>query len=249
MKKLFVLFGLLSVATYAHANEQIYVIHTYGDPAIVDIAQDELNRGGGGTARMYQDKLIIKARPEDYARVATLVSQVDTAPVPLTVSLTLNVQTTQSEQSGHLNVGISRRVWVNGQYQNTQSNSNSTQSYTARTLSGSDVGISTSTLVGLANWQSYQRHGRVWANFGTSWVALTDGFRATPTVLPNGQIRLSIRQSARTGTLATQNLSSDIMLVRGQWTKIGDLRTDTTTNSSYGHQSYQQVMPIWVRVD
>lgn len=247
MKK-FLFIALLSLSTLTHAQpQQIYVIHTYGDPAILDIVQDEL--GSRGVARLYQDRLIIKASPEDYAKVSALVSQIDVAPTSLRLSLALNNQTTQSNQGGQLNVGISRQVWINGQYHNTQSQSASTQNYTVSTLSGSPVSIGQSTLMGLANWQTHQRHGRVWANFGTTWVALNDGFSAKATALPNGQIRINISQSARTGELQTQNLSSDIMVSRGQWTKIGDLRTDSTTNGNYGMSRHTQVMPIWVKVD
>lgn len=242
------LIALFSLSMLTHAQDQkIYVIHTHGDPAILDIVQDEL--GDRGVARLYQDRLIIKATPDDYARVSALVSQIDVAPTPLRLSLALNNQTTQSNQGGQLNVGISRQVWINGQYHNTQSQSTSSQNYTVSTLSGSPVSIGQSTLVGLANWQTYQRQGRVWASFGTTWVALKDGFSAKATTMPNGQIRINISQSARTGELQTQNLSSDIIVSRGQWTKIGDLRTDSTTNGNYGMSRHTQVVPIWVKVD
>lgn len=245
-KSLFISLFFLSTLTHAY-DQQIYVIHTYGNPALLDIVQDEL--GSRGVARLYQDRLIIKATPDDYARISALVSQIDVAPESLRVSLALNNQTTQSHQGGHVNVGISRQVWINGQYHNTQTQSTSTQNYTVSTLSGSPVSIGQSTLLGLANWQTHQRHGRVWANFGTTWVVLNDGFSAKATTAPNGQIRLNISQSARTGGLQTQSLSSDIMVSRGQWTKIGDLRTDNTTNGNYGTSRYTQTMPIWIKVD
>ncbi|WP_157073884.1 hypothetical protein [Moraxella oblonga] len=247
MKKSF-LIVLLSLSVLTHAQDQkIYVIHTYGDPAILDIVQDEL--GDRGVARLYQDRLIIKSTYDDYMRVSALVNQIDVAPQPLTVSLALDNKTTQSNQGGYVNVGISRQVWVNGQYHNAQSQSASTQNYTVSTLSGSPVSIGQSTLMGLANWQTYQRYGRLWANFGTTWVALNDGFSAKATIMPNGQIRINVSQSTRTGDLQTQNLSSDIMVSRGQWVKIGELRTDNATTGSYGTRQYTQTMPIWIRVD
>lgn len=244
MKKLLIIFTLL--ATVAHANTQLYVIDTYGDPALLDIVQDEL--GNRGTARLYQNKLIIKATPTDYERVSALVRQIDVAPTPLHISLALNNQTNQSSQGGHVNVGISRQVWINGAYHNTQSQNTSNQHYTVQTLSGSPVSISQSTLIGLTNWQTHQRYGRVWVNFGTSWVALTDGFSAKATVSPNGQIRLHLSQSARTGSLDTQQLSTDIMLHRGQWTKIGEIRTDSTDSTQGMTKRHAQTMPIWVKI-
>lgn len=49
MKKSLIILSFL--ATLAHANIQMYVIHTHGDPALLDIVQDEL--GNRGTARLY----------------------------------------------------------------------------------------------------------------------------------------------------------------------------------------------------
>lgn len=242
------LFFLLFLTTLTHAqSHKIYVIHTHGDPTIVDIVADEL--GDRGTVRWYQDRLIVKATPADYERVSALVSQIDVAPTPLRLSLSLHNQTSQSDRGGHVNVGISQQIWMNGRYHNTQSQSTSTQHYTVSTLSGSPVAIGQSTLIGLANWQTHQRYGTIWANFGTTWVALNDGFSAEATTTPNGQIRLSIHQSARTNTLQTQQLSSDLILPRGQWTKIGDIRTDSTTASTYGTRQSTQAMPIWVKID
>lgn len=255
MIKRFILLLVLGMGV-AHANEQIYVVHTYGDPALIDVVQAELNRGGGGVVSMYQDKLIIKAAPKDYARVSALISQIDTAPVPLMISVATDSQTRQSHQGGSVSVGISRQVWVNGRYQNDQSATNRQSVYTARTLSGSPVSIGSSTLVGLTSVQTLKRGQTVWVNFGTSWVNLTDGFSAVAKVLPNGQIGLTLSQSSvgatRSGNLGNQYLNSTTTIARGQWVQIGQIRIDdsqTHSGFSFGKSSYSQVMPIWIRVD
>ncbi len=255
MIKRCVLMWVLGIGT-AHASEQIYVVHTYGDPALVDVVQKELNRGGGGVVSMYQDKLIIKTTPKDYARVSTLISQIDTAPAPLTVSLATDSQTVQSHQGGSVSVGISRQVWINGRYQNDQSTTNRQSVYTARTLSGSPVSIGSSTLVGLTSAQTLRRGQTVWVNFGTSWLSLNDGFSAVAKVLPNGQIGLTLSQASvgtdSLGGLGNQYLNSTTTIARGQWVQIGQMRIDDSqarSGFSFGKSSYSQVMPIWVRVD
>ncbi len=255
MKRLFFV-ALFGSATLAYANQQIYVVHTYGDPALVPIVQDELNRGSGGTVTMYQDRLVIKATPKDYARVSALIAQIDTAPTPLVLSVATDNQSVQSDRGGSVSVGISRQIWVNGRYQNSQSTSSAQSIYTARTLSGSPVSIGTNTLVGLTQTQVLRRGHVVWVNFGTSWVSLTDGFSATAKVLPNGQVGLTLSQSSvgntRLGTLGNQYLNSSVTVPRGQWVQVGQLRIDDSQDRSgfsFGQSSYSQVMPIWVKVD
>lgn len=248
MKRLIAL-TLLTYAT-AHAQET-YVIHTYGDPAIAQLAQDELNRGGGGTALMYQDKLIIKASPADYARVSALVRQVDTAPAPLTVSVATTHQIHEYHKGGQVSVGISQKVWVNGRYQNDSHTTRTNSTYTARTLSGSQVGIGSGTLLGLTNWQTHRQGGRYWLNIGTSWVSLSDGFVATPRLLPNNQIQLTLTQNTHHN--AQQNtLNTTLTIPKGQWVQIGELAQDsqsTQSGFSFGKSGYREQLPIWVRVD
>ncbi|MDO4896251.1 MAG: hypothetical protein Q3971_02710 [Moraxella sp.] len=239
--------ALALITGLAHAQE-IYVIHTYGDPAIVQIAQDELNRGRGGTASMYQDKLIIKAHPADYARVSALVRQVDTAPAPLTVSVAVAHQLYEHTHGGQVNVGISHRVWVNGRYQNDTRTSQTNSVYTARTLSGSPVSIGSNTLIGLTSWQSHRQGGRYWVNFGTTWMALSDGFSATAKALPNGQISLNLHQS----TTHQHTLNTTLTLPKGQWVKVGEIAKDaqgTRSGFGFGQSSTREQVPIWVRVD
>lgn len=241
-------YAWLGVGMFIHAQalhaQDIYVIHTYGDSAIVQLAQDELNRGGGGTASMYQDKLIIKASPADYARVANLVRQVDTAPAPLSISVALSYDATRHDRGGQVGVHISDRAWVNGRYQNDRHHTTSQSIYTARTLSGHPVSISTNTLLGLTHWSSHARYGRYWVNFGTTWVNLSDGFSATAKVLPNQQISLSLHQNSPQNTLATT-----LNLARGQWTQVGSIAKDSQSQSGFGQNTQREYLPIWVKVD
>lgn len=249
VRTLWVLMAVLStISTYA---QQTYVIHTYGDPDIVRVAQDELNRGGGGTAVMYQDKLIIQAHPDDYARVSKLVQQIDSAPAPLTISVAVSHHIHEHQHGGQINVGISQKVWVNGRYQNDTRTTSTVSTYTARTLSGAQVGIGSSTLIGLSTWQAHQTGARFWVNFGTSWVSLSDGFYATPKLMPNGQILLNISQHNH-HQHQQYALNTAITLPKGQWVKIGEMAKNsqnTQAGFGFGGGYAHERLPIWVRVD
>lgn len=251
---IFVMGALLPI-TVAHAQPyQTYVIHTHGNPALVQIVQNELSPtygGHGGTATLYQDRLIIRATPADYARILPLIQQIDTAPTALTLSVSTSNHLTNSSSGGYINGGIVRQgVWINGEYQSTASQSTTNTHYSVRTLSDSPATISTNTLIGLTSHQIRQNRHRLWVNFGTSWITLTDGFSATPRLLPNGQISLSINaSSASTHTLTNSGTTTTVTLSRGQWTKIGEIRSNNQYADNYGQNSYSQTMPIWVKVD
>lgn len=251
MKRL--LLAILALPTLVYANYQTYVLHTYGDPALANVVQNELNARSGGHATMYQDQLIIRATPTDYQAVLAIIQRIDTAPTPLTMNVMVGNHVQQTTTANQINAGIHRSVWINGHYQNSNHSSQGTSQYTARTSSGTPVSISQSTLVGLITPQIHHRQGQLWLSTGTTWINLSDGFYATPRLLPNGQISLQLHQSHhRAGTLHTQILDTTLTLSRGQWAKVGDLRTDnvqTTTHQGYAHTSTQQFTPIWIKID
>lgn len=239
--------------THANSAYRTYVIHTHGDPSLVQVVQNELSPaygGSGGLATLYQDQLIIKATPSDYARILPLIKQLDVAPIPLTVFVSTQNQTSQHQSGGYIQGGmIHQSVWINGQYQNTSSQSSANNQYSIRTQSGSPAKISTDTLLGLTTYRLHQNRHQLWVNFGTSWVTLSDGFSATPRLLPNGQISLDIDVATRQSSSGTHRANTSITLYRGQWSKIGEIRTNTQSTTSYQNSSYQQTIPIWVKVE
>ncbi len=248
---------LLNVSSL-HAKQnsyQTYVIHTHGNPNLVQVVQNELSPaygGSGGTVTLYQDQLIIRATPADHARILPLIRQLDVAPTPLTISVTLNNQQAGQQSGGYIYGGvINRGVWINGQYHNTQSQSTSDVHYTARTQSGATVKIGTSTLLGLTTSRIHHNKHRAWISFGTSWVSLSDGFSATPRVLPSGQISLDINTTNhQSGQIPdTSSMNTSVTLSRGQWTKIGEIRTENQSSNNYIQQSSTQILPIWVKVE
>lgn len=227
---------------------ETYVIHTYGDPSLAQIAQAELNRGGGGIVYWYQDKLIIQASPADYARVSALVHKIDSAPTPLVVSVAIAHHMSGQHTGAQVNVGVSQRVWVNGRYQHSSSQHQSTNIYSAQTLSGSQVSLSSSTLLGLISANSHQYGSHHIISFGTTWLRLSDGFSATPKLLPNGQIMLTLDAKGDNG----QRLSTSINLAKGAWTKVGTIAKTNTSRHvgfEFGQTNLQEQTPIWVKVD
>ena len=111
------------------------------------------------------------------------------------MSVATTHQINEHHHGGQINVGISHHVWANDYYQNDTRNTQANSTYTAGTFSGSQVGITSVTLVGLMNWQTYQQGAYYWVNFGTSWINLSDGLNANPHLLPNGQISLTLNQN------------------------------------------------------
>lgn len=246
-------FGLFSVVIHAKTPYQTYVIHTHGDPSLVAVVQNELSPaygGSGGSATLYQDRLIIRATPADYARILPLIQQIDSAPTPLIVSVALNNQLNHHQSGGYINGGIiHQEIWINGQYRNNTSQHTTNAHYSVRTQSGSPVRISTDTLLGLTTYRSYHQ-GRTWVNFGTTWVTLQDGFSAIPQLLPNGQIRLNIStKTTHQNSLAGSGIDTAITIPRGQWVQIGEIRRDSQDTTNYEQNSQQQTMPVWIKVD
>ena len=240
--------AMLGSASAATNQHQVYVVHTYGNPALASVVQAELNARSGGSATMHQDRLIIRATPSDYAHVSALISQIDTAPEALTVSVATAPSVHYSSHHNQVNVGIQSGVWINGRYQNQSISSHGNHAYSVHTLSGHDVSISQSTLVGLMTANTYQHGRHMWLNIGTTWLTLSDGFKATPRLLPSGQVAIRLHQSSRQG----QQLDTTITAPRGQWVKVGEMSmTDQQTHahSGYHHRQISQNMPVWIRVD
>ena len=244
--------AMLSLSAISHADTpsgyNTYVIHTYGDPNLAHVVQAELAMRSGGTATMYQDRLIIQATPSDYAHVTRLVSQIDRAPESLTLSLATAPSVEALETHNQVNVGIQSGLWVNGRYQSQHNSTNASHAYRVRTLSGRDASIGQSTLVGLLTRHHHQLGSGLRLYIDTTWLTLTDGFKATPRLLPNGQVLIRLHQSSRQG----QHLDTTITVTRGQWVKVGDLSMSdqhTQVQAGYRRSQRQVSLPVWIRID
>lgn len=231
--------NLLMVSTvFAH---QSYVVPTYSNGAIVPVLQAELNQGDGGQVSYYQGKLIIHATVKDYARIQSLLAQIDTAPSPIVLSVFVGENVADQSQSANIGIGIDSRVRVGGSV-SYQSHASQTQNhYQVRGTMGLPMSIGKSTLLQLSGLGVVSFFGGVQFRFvNTSWATLSDGFSATAMPLPDGQLQLVLTQSYK-----GQHLATTLTAQAGEWVKIGEI---SQSNYSNGGQSFL-VMPIWVKVD
>ncbi len=255
------------VASSSFANYQTYVIHTYGNPNLPNVIAGELT--DGGTAQMYQDQLILRATTNEYAKVSRLLERIDTAPTSLNLSLKIGQYSSQDASYNQVNLGgvisSNSRVWVNGRWQNTSQSTDNTSIYRVQGLSGAPMKITSNTLVNLmsvnhAYYGGWGRQGLLVRFVNNQWVTLSDGFYATATILPNGQVSIALSQyNTQTGTSYApsslpnqQNLITQLVVARNQWVQIGDIQTSGSTshqqNGAYTAQT-QSSLPIWIRVD
>lgn len=240
-----ILAGLCFFCTAVHAYST-YVLTTYGDAAaLATVAQAQLTDGGSVTP--YQNQLIIHASPSDYARIQSLLTQIDTPATPLTLSLKVGQNTHAQHQGGQLNVGIRQGVWLNGNYHSHSTHRQDSTLYQVRGLTGRPMTISQSTLIGLSTYPSHS----LWQIRlpSTHWVSLTGGIHATPYLLPDGQIRLTISQSHAQGTRQQQQLSSELITKKGQWVQIGSIRQSQHSTSYASSTAQLSELPIWLKVD
>lgn len=253
------------VASSSFANYQTYVIHTYGNPNLPNVIAGELT--DGGTAQMYQDQLILRATPNEYAKVSRLLQQIDTVPTSLTVSVKIGHHNSQDSSYNQINLGgtisSSSRVWIDGRWQNTSQSSEGASVYRVQGLSGAPMKITSNTLSNLmsvnhAYYGGWGGQGLLVRFVNSQWLTLTDGFYATATVLPNGQVGVALSQYSTQGTSSAwqgfnqQNLATQLVVARNQWVQIGDVQVSNNTshyqNGAYNAQA-QSSLPIWIRVD
>lgn len=239
------------------ANYQTYVIHTYGGGALLPAVRQQLDSSPtGGTASVYQDKLILRTTAANYQAVQQLLSQIDREPQALTVAVRVgNSSSTQGsiQQSRVIitNRGLQGSGMINQHHSQQQGNS----LYQVQTLSGSAASISTGTLHSLA--QTYQATRYSTYNRPVGQIVIqqqvlrptTQGISVTPRLLPNEQVEVQLTQVEEALTNANasygqdgytglrvqgQTLNSTIVVPRGQWVTIGQI----TQNSQSQHSNY-----------
>lgn len=189
--------AMLWVAPSAFAAQpmQTYVIDSFGGESLVSVIRPILAKGGSISS--YQDRLIIRTTPANYAEVQQLLLQVDTTPRQL--KLSLRVQENSSYQNRGVDVGdvvITRNrggKWgvgadVDVDYQNGTRSASST--YSVNALSGYQANIDSGTLLSLT--RSYI--GRYGAVSNISLVPVTQGMSIVPRQLPDGRVQLDVAQ-------------------------------------------------------
>ena len=189
------------------ATYQTYVIHTYGGDALLPAVRQQLsNSRDGGSATIYQDKLVLQTTTANYAAVQQLLKQIDGQPQALSVAVRVgNNSSTQGYiQQGRViitNQGI-QGTGVISQSNNQQQNNSH---YQVQTLSGSAASISTSTLYSLMQTyqaNSYPTYSRSLGSRPAGQIIIqqqillpsTQGISVTPRLLPNGQVEVQLNQ-------------------------------------------------------
>jgi len=251
---------LASLSIMSHANT--YVVDTFGGAALQPIVQNQLNQlPNGGNVMVYQERLVINTTPQNYAKVRELIRQIDRMPQMLTVSVRVGENSSNYENTGYGNIGvINNQVYLNGRWQNNQSQTIGNQLYQVQTLSGKPASIG---LEQFLPTQAVIVHGRRQGYYPHVFIANTllsanQGIIVTPTALSNGQIQVQIAQANdKFGSLAFgngnrqtvvngQNFSSTITVNPNQWTTIGYVNNAGRTSSTYADYNQNMQTPIQI---
>lgn len=267
--------AVLPIAVQAN-NIQTYVIDTYGGEALLTPVRQQLNStADGGTASVYQDKLILRTTPRNYQMIQQLLTQIDRQPQALTVAV--RVGSTQNSQSsirqGQVfitNRGVQGSGIINQRSGQQQSNN----LYQVQTLSGSAASISTGTLYSLTQtyntniYSSDTRSSRQIIIQNQVLLPTSRGIVVTPRLLPNGQVEVTLSQVEETlannrvaqsqssyrqhsygnNMINSQRLNSTLIVPRGQWVTIGQI-SQTLISSGNRTTSSNNSVPIalWVQ--
>lgn len=195
-------------AATSQNSYQTYVIHTYGGDTLLPAVRQQLGASrDGGTVTTYQDKLVLNTTATNYQAVQQLLTQIDTQPQALTVSVRVG---DNSSSQGNIRQGrviISNRGIQGAGIINKSNNQQQNSSlYQVQTLSGSAASISTGTLWSLTQTYHanvYPSQKRPSYNRPSGQVIIqqqillptTQGIQVVPRLLPNGQVEVKLSQA------------------------------------------------------
>ena len=254
----FAIYAKAQSASYQNSY-QTYVIHTYGGAALLPAVRQQLNStSDGGSASIYQDKLILKTTAANYQSVQQLLGQIDNQPQALTVAVRVgNSSDVQSNiQQGRVIIS-DRGIQGTGVINQSNTSQQGNNLYQVQTLSGSGASISTGTLYSLTqnypangypvnSYPSYNRPAGQIIIQHHILLPTMQGIQVIPRLLADGQVKVHLSQveeklvSANTrynqnSAIQGQRLNSTIIVSRGQWVTIGQVSQNSQTqNSSYG---------------
>lgn len=249
------LFPVLAIA-------ETYVVPTIGGSELVPIVQAQLNQlPNGGNVSEYQNKLIISTTPANYRAVQSVIRQIDQVPQTLTVAVRVGENSSSYENTRYGNIGvINNRVFVNGQWQNSQRQTLGNQLYQVQTLSGKPASIGLEQIIASPTVivNGYRRgysQNRPQVVIGNTLMSANQGISVIPTKLANGQIQVQIAQSNdrfgsynRQMVVNGQNLITSVTLYPNQWTTIGYVNNASQSSGSYGGYSQNLQTPIQMMV-
>lgn len=256
MRKLLFMMVFSCVASVSHANT--YVVDTLGGSALQPIVQHQLNQlPNGGNVMVYQERLIINTTPANYAKISQFIRQIDQLPQTLTVAVRVGDNSSNYQNTAYGNIGvINSQVYVNGQWQNSQSQTTGNQLYQVQTLSGKPASIGLEQILQMPTIivNGYRR-AYPQVVIGNTLLSANQGINVIPTALSNGQIQVQIAQSNgsfgrfNNQTIVNgQNFASTITVNPNQWTTIGYVDNKSQTNGTYGGYSQNLQTPIQIMV-
>lgn len=255
-KKLVTMGVFLGSANFGFA--QTYVVPTLGGSELVPIIQQQLNQlPNGGSVSEYQGKLIITTTPQNYQAIQSVIRQIDQLPQSLTVSVRVGETGSNYQNTGYGQIGvINRQVYVNGQWQNSQSQTTGNQLYQVQTVSGKPASIGLEQILAIPTVIiNGRRNNFPHVVIGNTLLSANQGISVLPTALPNGKIQVQISQAnERFGNVNRQigvngqTLSTSLTVNPNQWTTIGYVSNNSQTSGNYGNQSQNSQTPIQIMV-
>lgn len=248
--------AVLPIAVQANSI-QTYVIDTYGGEALLTPVRQQLNStADGGTASVYQDKLILRTTSRNYQMIQQLLVQIDRQPQALTVAVRVgNIQDSQSSTRQGQVIITNRGIQGSGIINQRSSQQQSNNLYQVQTLSGSAASISTGTLYSLYNtniYSSYTRPSRQIIIQNQVLLPTSRGIAVLPRLLSNGQVEVTLSQVEETlakngvaqpqspyrqhsygnSMVDAQRLNSTFIVPRGQWVTIGQISQTSISSGS-----------------
>ena len=239
------------------AHSETYVIHTNGGAALQPVVQSQLNQlPQGGRVMVYQDQLILNTTPANYRTISQFIRQIDHVPESVTVAVRVGENNSNYQNTGYGNIGIiNRRVYVNGHWQNVQSQTTGNYVYQIQTLSGqsASIGLSQIMPVNTINTRYGYGYPQVW--IGQTLLNANQGIAVTPTKLTNGQFQVQLSQANdkfsrvyHQPVVTGQSLSTTVTVNPNQWTTIGYISNQGQTSGNYGQISQSGQTPIQILV-
>lgn len=237
-----------------------YVIATYGGNALLPPIRQQLNASpDGGTVTTYQDKLVVNTTATNYRTIQQLIARIDGQPQALMVAVRVgnNDRNQANTRQGQVIID-NRGIQGNGIFSNHHNDQQRNSLYQVQTLSGSAANISTSILWSLTQSYAgtdYPSTNRPFAQIIIQQQALlstTQGIAVTPRLLPNGQVEVKLSQfddklvpsnllgyqkNGSNHAVQRQQLESTIIVPRGQWVTIGQIKQSLQSQSSANNRN------------
>ncbi len=245
------------------AASSIEIINLKNRPAaeILPLVKPMLDSNGAISGTGFQ--LIIRTSPGNLSQIQNIISQIDTAPNQLLISVfqgsQRELETASSSihflyQNQHIQVGAgqpgmpsgtgiqarSGGLTVGGSVQRTQAHISDAPIQQLRIMEGASGYIETGQSIPYFSGRVYRQHGHTIVQAGTEYKDINTGFYVQPR-LNDKQVILDVSPyketlSKRGGAgIDTQSASTTVTGPLGQWLEIGGIeQQSTSTNTGIG---------------